>query len=196
MNQPALKLCGTVGIITADCRFIALFYGRCTADGTYIGNTENLVSAFLGNGKHLGNNVARFTDNYRIADCYLLFINKVLIVQGCTADGCTRKLNGVKNGCGSEHTRSADIDFNLTKHRRLFLGRIFERNRPTGEFCRTAERLTLCKIVNLYYCAVNIKGQSASHFTDFTHLLNGRVKIGKELIIGHNLKAELPEKIK
>ena len=126
----------------------------------------------LADREHLGNDLARFADNDGIADADALFLDEIPVVQSRAADGCACQKHRLKDSHGSEHARSADVDFNIEQLCRLLLGRIFVGFRPFRVLRGAAELLSHREVIHLYDRAVDSVVIFAAVVADFAYLLN------------------------
>ena len=86
MNDIARKLRRAFAARAAICRLALLAVDIAAADGAFFRHIENnFVSAalFLYNRNHLGDYIACFLHNNRVADSYILFADIINIVQRC-----------------------------------------------------------------------------------------------------------------
>lgn len=106
------------------------------------------------------------------------------------ADRRTREKHRLENTGRRQNARAPDRNLDVEQRRRLFLGRVFVRLRPTRELRRAAERLALCKVIHLDNSAVNRVRKCAAQIADLADLLDHRLHVARAAVDRRNCKAE------
>ena len=173
MGQGAQQLGRAVDVGAAQHRLVLIPDGRGTAGRTEVRQTEHRSAlGMLGHTDHLGNDITGLAHHNGVADGHPFLVDKVLIMQGGTADRGAGKLHRVKHCRGGKGTGAAHLNHNFPQNGLFFFGRILERHRPAGIFGGASQLFPLCKVVNLHNCAINIKGVGIALLADGTHLFH------------------------
>ena len=169
MNNIAKTLRRTLCSGTAQCNAVLIAFDRRSAFRT---NHRHFVrhcvsrALVLVDRKHLGDDLAGFLHQNSIADPKIQIVDEILIMKRGIRDGSAGKTNGIDHSLGSQHTRSANLNKDLTDDAFFLFWRIFIGNRPTGEFSGASQCASLRKIIDFNDRAVNIKREFAAIFTD------------------------------
>ena len=162
------------------------FHGRA-ADGAMLWQLIGdgpLRALFLYYGKHLGNDVAGFLHDHRVANAHVFFVDVVLVVQRCPGHCGLCQAHRVQNGKRRNPSCAPHLHDDILHHGFFLLRRVFIRGSPAGYFGGHAQAVALSQAVDLNHCAVQAIGKRPAHLFDAADGLPHLVCRAADLIAG------------
>ena len=193
VGQVAQQLGGALGPGAADVGPVLLPLHRRAAHRTALGEAVGLgpLRALLHfHGQHLGNDLSRLAHQNRVSNAYILFRNKILVVEGGAGDCGACQAHRLQHCPGGEHPGAAHLDHDVQHPGGLHLRGILIGRRPAGKFCGAAQQLPLGQVVDLDDRAVDVKGEVLPTLTNGGHLSDGLLHAAAA-VMGNHFKALL-----
>ena len=144
---------------------------------------------FRHHAQHLRNNLSGLIDKHPVADADILRADKILIMQGCTADNAAAQLHRRQHCRRRQHSCASHAPVDILQRRFCLLRRIFISRRPARVLACCAQDTLLINIVDLDNSAVSIISKSLTQLVKISNIFNRRVDIFYNLIVLADLEA-------
>ena len=192
MNQALASQRRTVRIRAADSCLSTLTLNTPAAIRTfrrYLNLFFFSRALFRHHAQHLRNNLASLIDKHPVADADILRADKILIMQGCTADNAAAQLHRRQHCRRRQHSCASHAPVDILQRRFGLLRRIFISRRPARVLACCAQDALLINIVDLDNSAISIIGKSLTQLVKISNIFNRRVDIFYNLIVLADLEA-------
>ena len=193
MSDIALDQRGALGIDAAngDLGFVFHEVGFANRAGLGKDIRHGIRWAFgLHHAHHLGNDVAAFFQNDRIAFPNIFALDFLGIVQGGALDRRARQLHGFEVRHWGDDARASHLKRDVLKHGLGLFRRVFVGDRPAGIFGCRAELVLLYEVVDLDHDAIDVVGQVRAFFLPLARKSDDLIHIVAQFVMGIDGQAE------
>ena len=160
---------------------------RTVAGRTYLRHFKRHFSAVARVGidsDDLRYDVSRLAKKHKITDFYPLFTYKILIMKRCVGNGTARQLHRFKLRARGQHTCASHHHGDAFQPCSDRFRRVFVCNSPAGKRTHLSERGSHRSGIDFHDSTVDIKRQSAPHFSDLIYTFHAFVHIGTASELG------------